>query len=224
MLSMFSAMLFLLGLAVALLQVRSPQMLLLNGYFWAGTFSVGMFAIPPSADTYRMLIVLPAAFLLAAIGLDHGLKSLGAGWPQMRKVYVSVTALILFSLFIFNVWAYYFQFAGRCQYGTDDAPTRFASFLGNYARTLNKEDKTYLLRDDTYFYGSHESVNFLSNRHVITNVPESVDTLQVNQDETIIASPNRIEELRIWADSHPGGELHYEYDCDQTILLAYQFP
>jgi uncharacterized membrane protein len=224
MLSMISAVLFMIGLAVALLQMRSPQMLLLNGYFWAGTLSVGLFAIPPSADTYRMLIVLPAAFLLAAIGLDHGLKSLGVGWPQTRKVYTTITALLLFSLLIFNVWAYYFQFAGRCQYGTDDTPTRFASFLGNYTRTLNKENKTYLLRDDTYFYGSHDSVNFLSNRHIIINVPESADTLQREPDETIIAGPNRIAELRTWADSHPGGELHYEYDCDQTILLAYQFP
>jgi hypothetical protein len=224
MLSLLGAVLFLFGMAVALLQTRSPRMLLLNGYFWAGTFSIGMFAIPPSADTYRMLIVLPAAFLMAAIGLDYGLKSLGVGWPQMRKVYTTATALILFSLLIFNVWAYYFQFAGRCQYGTDDAPTRFASFLGNYARTINKESETFFLRDDTYFYGSHQSVEFLSNHRLITNVSEAVDTLQARPNETIIASPNRIAELRTWADSHPGGELHYEYDCDQTILIAYQFP
>ena len=224
MLSLLGAVLFLFGMAVALVQTRSSQMLLLNGYFWAGTFSIGLFAIPPSADTYRMLIVLPAAFLMAAIGLDYGLKALGMGWPQMRKTYATVTALILVSLLVFNVWAYYFQFAGRCQYGTDDPPTRFASFLGNYARSISKENETFLLRDDTYFYGSHQSVEFLSGHRLITNVPEAVDTLQAKPRETIIASPNRIVELRTWADSHPGGEIHYEYDCDQTILMAYQFP
>lgn len=224
MLSMISAMLFLLGLVVALLQTRSPRILLLNGYFWAGTFSVGMFAIPPSADTYRMLIVLPAAFLLAAIGLDYVLQALGSGWAQNRKVYTTVTALTLSGLLIFNVWAYYFHFAGRCLYGTDDGPTRFSSYLGNYASTINKESETFLLSDAVYSFGTHQSVNFLSGNHPMTNVPEPADTLQVKPDETIIATPNRIAELRAWADSHPGGTLHYEYDCQQTMLLAYQFP
>jgi hypothetical protein len=224
MLSLVSAMLFLLGLAIAFLQTHSPRMLLLNGYFWAGTFSVGMFAIPPSADSYRMLIVLPAAFLLAAIGLDSAFQALGSGWAQNPKVYTTVTALTLSGLLIFNTWAYYFHFAGRCLYGTDDSPTRFASFLGNYARTINKESETYLLSDSVYAYGTHQSVNFLSDNHFMTNIPDPIDVLQVKPDETIIATPNRISELRTWADNHPGGVLHYEYDCQQTILLAYQFP
>ncbi len=225
MLSLVSAMLFLLGLAIILLKMRSPGLLLLNGYFWAGTLSVALFAIPPRADTYRMLIVLPAAFLLAAIGLDHALKAVGAGWLQNRKVYASVTMLVLSSLLIFNVWAYFFNFAGRCLYSDDDnGETRFASYLGNYARTVGRENTTYLLRDDVFFYGSHQSVDFLSDRHPITNVSEPVDTLQVKPNESIIAVPSRIAELRIWADNHPGGELHYSYDCEVPVLLAYQFP
>jgi hypothetical protein len=225
MLSLISATLFLLGLVIALLKMRSPGLLLLNGYFWAGTLSIGLFAIPPSADTYRMLIVLPAALLLAAIGLDHALLAIGAGWGQNRKLYAAITGLILFGLLIFNTWAYFFNFAGRCLYSNDDGgPTRFASYLGNYARTIDKETAAYLLRDNVYFYGSHQSVDFLGNRHLIINVPESVDTLQVKPDETIIAVPSRIVELRTWADNHPGGKLHYEYDCQQTVLLAYQFP
>jgi hypothetical protein len=224
MLSLMSAMLFLLGLALALWKMRSPSLLLLNGYFWAGTLSIGMFALPATADTYRMLIVLPAAFLLAAIGLDRALRALGAGWAQNRKTYTVATGLTLSSLLVFNMWAYYFNFAERCLYSDDDrGQTRFASSLGNYARTIGRENTAYLLSDDTYFYGSHDSVDFLSNRHPIINAPEPVDTLQARPNETIIASPNRIAELRTWADNHPGGELHYRYDCQDTVLLAYQF-
>jgi 4-amino-4-deoxy-L-arabinose transferase-like glycosyltransferase len=224
MLSLISATLFLLGLGIVLWKVRSPGFLLLNGWFWAGTLAIGIFAIPVSADTYRMLLVLPAALFMAAIGFDRALHALGLGWTQARKVYISATALTLFSLLIFNIWAYYFQFAGRCLYGLDDPPTRFASYLGRYASTLDKQNKTYLLSDDTFLYGTHQSVDFLSGKLPIINVPESVDTMQVKPRETIIANLNRIEELRTWADNNPGGVLHYEYDCEQIMLLSYQFP
>ena len=224
MLSLVSATFFMLGLVIILWKVRSPGFLLLNGYFWAGTFSVGLFAIPPSADTYRMLIVLPAAFLIAAIGLNRALQAIGAGWVQNRKIYTAATGLVLVSLLVFNVWAYYFNFASHCLYSDDDSgQTRFASYLGNYARTIAREDTTYLLSAGEFFYGSHHSVDFLSNGLSMINVPESVYTLQPRPNQVIIASPPRIQELRAWADDHPGGELHYEYDCQDTILLAYQF-
>ncbi len=223
MLSLVSAALFLLGLAIVLWKMRSPGFLLLNGYFWAGTLSVGIFAIPPTADTYRMLIVLPAALLFAAIGLDRALRTVGVGWVKDRKTYTTVAAIILSSLLVFNVWTYFFNFAGRCLYSADDGgQTRFASYLGNYARTIGREKTTYLLSDDTFFYGSHDSVDFLSNRRSIINVPEPVDTLQAMPNEIIIASPNRIAELRAWADSHPDGKLEYQYDCDDIVLLTYQ--
>lgn len=225
MLSLISATLFLLGLVIVLWRWRSPGLLLLNGYFWAGTLSVGLFAIPPTADTYRMLIVLPAAFLLAAIGLNHALQAVGAGWSQNRRMYTTVVGLTIAGLLVFNVWAYFFNFAGRCLFSDDDGgATRFASYLGNYARTVGRENTTYLLSDGAYFYGSHQSVDFLSNRHPIINIPDPVDTLQAKPNETIIAVPSRVTELRAWADNHPGGDLHYAYDCDDIVLLAYKFP
>ncbi len=225
MLSLVSAALFLLGLAIALWKMRSPGFLLLNGYFWAGTLSIGLFAIPPYADTYRMLIVFPAALILAAVGLDRALRTVGLGWVKNWKIYTTITALILSSLLVFNAWAYFVNFAGRCLYSDDDSgQTRFSSYLGNYARTISKENTTYLLSEGEFFYGSHHSVDFLSNRHPIINVSEPVDTLQVKPNETIIASPNRIAELRVWADSHPGGDLEYLYDCEDPVLLAYRFP
>jgi 4-amino-4-deoxy-L-arabinose transferase-like glycosyltransferase len=224
MLSLVGAMLFLAGLGIALWQTRSPGILLLNGYFWAGTLAIGIFSIPPSADTYRMLIVLPAVLLLAALGLDGLLRGLGLGWVQSRKAYSAVTAVVLLGLFVFNAWAYYGNFGGLCLYGGDSPPTRFASYLGSYVDSIDRESRVYLLSDQTYFYGSHASVDFLSGKHPINNIKESVDTLSVKPDEAIIASPNRIPELRNWAENHPGGVLHYEYDCQQTILLAYQYP
>jgi hypothetical protein len=132
--------------------------------------------------------------------------------------------LLLCSLMIYNIWAYYFDFAGRCLYGGDDPPTRYASYLGNYAGSLPKNARIYLLSDSIYFYGSHQSVDFLSHNHAFTNVNEAADTLQVKSDTVIIATPNRMEELRNWADAHPGGTLHSDYDCSNNILLSYELP
>jgi hypothetical protein len=224
MFSIISGVLFIIGLGMVLWKLGKPGVLLLNGYFWAGTVAIGIFSISPSADTYRMLIVLPAAMLLAAIGLDGTLQILGFGWPSMRKVYTVATVLTLFSLLVFNIWACYFDFAGRCLYGSDSGPARFASYVGNYVRTVDREGQVYLLSDDVYFYGSHPSVDFLSGLHLITNIKDPVDTVQFRRDETIIASPNRITELKDWANNHTEGQLHYEYDCKQAILLAYKIP
>jgi hypothetical protein len=223
-LSLISGAFFLLGLAIAITRTHSPGYLLLNGYFWAGTIAVGMFSTPLSASSYRMLIVLPAAFLLAAIGLDYALIVLGLGWIKNRVAYIVVVGLTLFSLFVFNIWAYFFTFAGQCLYAQDSGPARFASYLGNYVSTVDLEDNVFLLSDETYIYGSHASVDFLSGGHPIINVFDPVDSLEPTPDQVIIAGPSRIAELRTWADDHPGGDLHYEYDCRNEILLAYEFP
>jgi hypothetical protein len=46
MLTLISAALFLLGLGISLWRIRSTNYLLLNGYFWALTVAIGIFAIP----------------------------------------------------------------------------------------------------------------------------------------------------------------------------------
>lgn len=223
MLSMISASLFLVGLGITLWRVRNPSYLLLNGYFWAATFSVGIFATPPSADSYRMLMAFPAAFIMAALGLDQILEYLGLGWKNTRNAYVFTAATILMSLLVFNLWTYYGDFAGQCRFG-DNLVSRFASYMGTYVKTVSSEDSVYLLSNDQYFYGSHASTDFLTQVRPILNFSDPVDILNLVSGETIIANPDRIPELEIWAHAHPGGQLHYEYDCKTTILLAYRVP
>ncbi|MBE0682410.1 MAG: glycosyltransferase family 39 protein [Anaerolineales bacterium] len=223
MMSMISSTMFLAGAGIALWRIRNPAYLLLNGYFWGATFSIAIFATPPSADSYRMLMALPAAFIMATLGLDQILDLLGLGWKSARNAYVFVVSAILVSLFIFNLWTYYGDFAGRCRFG-GNLVGRFASYLGGYAGTIDNELQVYLLSDSQYFYGSHASTDFLSERRKITNIPDSLDLFNPVSGETIIASPERIPELEAWARAHPGGQLNYRYDCDTTILLAYRVP
>ncbi|MCC7116964.1 MAG: glycosyltransferase family 39 protein [Anaerolineales bacterium] len=212
-----------IGLIVILLRLKNPDYLLLNGYFWGATVSVGVFALPPSADTYRMLMTLPAAFIIVAIGLDETLKLLGLGIHTSRNAYLFATSALLFSLLLYNVWTYYGDFIGRCQFG-GGIGTRFASYLGRYAGAIDNEASVYLLSNEFILYGTHASTDFLSGKRKIINVPEPVDELQAVSGETIIAIPERIDELEAWARLHPGGQLHYNYDCDVPILLAYRVP
>ena len=223
MLDVISSTLFLVGIGVALWRIRNPAYLLLNGYFWGATFSIAMFAIPPSADTYRMLMALPAALIMVILGLDQTLEFLGLGSNTARTVYVFSASAILASLLAFSLWTYYGDFAGQCRFG-GDLPGRFATYLGGYAGSIDNELPVYLLSDDLYFYGSHASTDFLSGKRKITNFPDSIDTLNPVSGETIIANPERITELETWARAHPGGQLQYNYDCTRTILVAYRVP
>ena len=222
-LSFVAAVLFLLGLGYTLLRVRSLDGLLLNGYFWGMTVAVAVFAIPPSADSYRMIVALPAVMIMAGMGLDQVLTQIGLSWTRDRFRYGAVVSIILVGLMTFNLWTYFFDFVGRCRYGGDQQ-TRFASHLGTVVHNLGSEGSIFLLSDATFFYGSHASVDFLTQRRVITNVSEPVESIEAVSGETIIASPPRVEELLQWTRSHPGGTLHYQRDCNAVILLAYQMP
>jgi hypothetical protein len=224
MLTLFTAALFLLGLGLSLWKTASPGYLLLNGYFWAATVAVGVFSIPPSADAYRMLIALPAALIMAAFALDYMLDALGMGWEHWKKGYATIVSAVLISVLIFNIWVYFFDFAGRCRYGSDNPQTRFDSYLGSYLRTTPVEVSIFLLSDNAFSYGTNLTVDFLSNKRAVTNFPDPVDTLVPVSGDIVIANPNRVEELAAWARQHPGGEFHQESDCENKILLVYKLP
>lgn len=222
MISMISSVLFFAGMGIVLWQIRKPAQLLLLGYFWGCIVAIGVFALPPSADTYRVLMALPAAVIMAAIGFDKILEFIGINWNQTKVAYTVTVASILGSLLCFNLWTYYTEFAGQCRFATD-LPGRFGTYLGVQLQNIENENRVYLLSNNLYFYGSHPATYFLDPRPVI-NVPEPLSTLNVISGETLIAPPDRMEELEEWARLHPGGALHYEYDCETEILLSYQVP
>ncbi len=223
MMSVITSVLFLVGLGLSLWRIRKPEYLLLNGYFWGATVSIGVFATPPSADTYRMLMALPAAVIMASLGLDQILELLGLDSKTTRVAYTVSVSAILASLLAFNLWTYYGEFAGKCLF-TGDSAGRFASYLGREVNSVGNELQVYLLSDNTFYYGNHPSAFFLSHSRSIINFSDPIDQLNPVSGETIIAPPSRIPELQVWARAHPGGELHYRYDCEDAILLSYRVP
>ena len=90
--------------------------------------------------------------------------------------------------------------------------------------TVEPGSQIYLLSDDTYFSGSHASTTFLSGQKIITNAPDPIDVVPAVSGDTLIANPNRIQELEAWAHAHPGRKTDFEYDCSNLILFAYRLP
>ena len=223
MLSVITATLFTLGLLYALWRTRDYRYLLLNGWFWSITVAIGLFTLPPGADPYRMLLALPAAMIMAAIGLDLILKALSAPTSQPRRVQIGLAALILVSVALYDARAYYVDFLQQCRYGGDTA-TRFASYLGKYLTTLDRETTVYLLSDEGLRYGTHMSADYLSRSLPVTNVDGPITEIQPDINTAIIAIAPRADELRQWTRDHPGGKLHQEFDCDKLMLVAYWLP
>ena len=222
-LEILTAVLFVLGLGVALARTRDFRYLFLNGYFWAATAAVGLFAIPPTADSYRMLVAVPAALLFAAIGWER-LAALAADTMSNRRLaWNSLVALVAVALVISNLRTYFFDFAGNCRFG-GDVQTRFASYLGNYVRALAPDDRIYLLSSPDIRYGTHSSVDFLSNNRPVTNVDEPAEGLAAVSEQAVVAVAARADELRAWADAHPGGAYREVFDCQQLMLVAYRLP
>jgi 4-amino-4-deoxy-L-arabinose transferase-like glycosyltransferase len=218
-----TSVLFLLGLGYALWRTRDPGYLLLNGYFWSVTLAVGIFSVPPSADSYRMLIALPAAILLAAVGLERLIQVItpwGTGLAAARVLWV---AGLLTATLVLNLRTYFMDFAAQCRYG-GDPQTRFASYLGNYLRTQDRVATLYLLSDGIFRHGTHSSVDFLSRNRPVQNWDAPLADLAPAPGSVIIANPNRAEELKTWTHAHPGGRLHEEVDCQNLMLLAYEMP
>jgi hypothetical protein len=215
--------LFLMGLAFALWRTRDPHFMLVNGYLFAPAVAIGLTAIPPSADSYRMLTALPAAVLLAGVGLEELMRVLTLPGTAGAKVRVGLSGLLLLAISLLNLKTYFVDFAGRCRYG-GDPQTRFASYLGEYLRSLDPSDEVFLLSDEVFQYGTHGSVDFLSGGLAVQNFPNHVQQLRIAPGRVVIASPPRINELREWIEDNPGGTAVLEHDCTDPILMGYRLP
>jgi hypothetical protein len=222
-LSVITGALFIVGLIYSLYRTRQPRFLLMNGYIIAPAVAIGLTAVPPDADSYRMLIALPAAILLAAVGLEEFLGLTSLANTVGRNSRNLIVGLIIVSMAVLNLKSYFIDFASRCRYGGDDV-TRFASYLGNYLRQVDRSATTYLLSDQTFMYGTHGSVDFLSGGLSVTNVPGDAEDLDETPNMVVIAVPTRVDELRQWAKENPGGKLDLEYDCSKLMLGAYRLP
>ncbi len=223
MIDVITATLFTLGLLYALWHTRDYRYLLLNGWFWSLTIAIGVFSLPPNSDSYRMLMTFPAVMIMAAMGLELIGKALTAAARNPHLAEIGLAVLILMTIMLYNTRAYYVDFLQQCRFG-GDSRTRFASYLGKYLGTLDRETTVYLLSNEGQRYGTHPSVDFLSKSLPVHNVDGPVTDIQPDINTAIIAIESRADELRQWTRNYPGGKLRQEFDCGNLMLLAYWLP
>jgi hypothetical protein len=155
--------------------------------------------------------------------MEHLLTVFAPEGPARSFLRPAATVGLLIAVAALNLRTYFFDFAAQCRYG-GDPQTRFASYLGNYLRRYNPETTIYLLSDDVFRYGTHSSVDFLTRSLPVINWDEPVDALTPVPDSVIVANPNRADELKAWAEAHPGGQQQLEFDCENLMLRAYRMP
>jgi hypothetical protein len=220
-LDLVTAVLFVVGTFLALRRTRDPKILLLNGWFWSGVVAVSIFAIPPSADAYRLFMVLPAMCVLAALGWAH-ITSLAErlAFVQRRTVVAWSVVMVLFVAGL-NLKTYFIDFGRTCVYGGQTFTSRRASLLGDYLHAQPAFDQAYLLSDD-FAYGIFPSTDYLSGSIPVTNLSAPFTSIDAHGSTLFIIVPSREPERVAVSNFAPGGTSTRITDCGKLMFLAYR--
>ncbi len=240
-LDFITAVLFLVGVLIALRRTREPRFLLLNGWLWSGVFSLSVFAIPAAADSYRLLMVLPAMCVMAALGWEYILSltkqvadanaaPLAAPSTAFHSAQdaPATTAQTLWSLALivviaaFNLKVYYLDFGRSCQYMNDDPVARGWSLIGDYLREHRPIDQAFMLGNEVFHYGTHPSVDYMSGSMPMTNILEPFTTVDGHGNLVFVFSPDRVADLDEVQAFAPGGEVTRVFDCGRLSFVGYE--
>jgi hypothetical protein len=231
-----TGVLWVIGLALALWRTRSPRMLLLNGWFWGGVVALGVVTIPPSTYHYRLLVVLPAACILAALALETACNWLARlplvatlQHPYARDVGIGTLVVLILIIGRLNFATYYETFASSCVY--HGPATRQAGLLGNALHPLPRDTTVVVLPNEYGFrYGPQLSVDFLSGRMTIRNIDAPLGAVRPSEFTgelvgglVVAAVPERRAELtqvRAW---FPDGVQQSILDCGKEALVLYEW-
>lgn len=217
----FTAALFLIGLAYALLHVLDERYLLLNAWFWASVVS-GAITIGINNFSYRILIVAPVLCLLAAIGVSKLLELAERALRYPRALGYAAAVVVLLASVGLNVRAYWLDWVPTCTY--QDPATRFASKLGQYLWTAPSNSQIYLFGAPFVSYGVHPSLIYMSHSIPVQNVDTPVtnfNTLQADPTTPLIFafSPPRAGELDRVEHAFPGGTRIDIPDCSGPVVV-----
>jgi hypothetical protein len=221
-LDMMTAILFGIGVFLALLRTRDPRIMLLNGWFWSGVVAIGVFSIPATADSYRLLMVLPAICVLAALGWAY-ITSLAERLAKVELRMVILSSVILLALVAaLNLKIYFIDFGRSCLYGGINYSTRRGSLLGDYLRVQPAFEQGYLLQTDNFYYPVHLSTDYLSGSIPLINLPSPFVGPDTRGSTIFIIPPLREYERVEVSRFAPGGQFTRVTDCGELMFLAYR--
>ncbi|HEY7369142.1 MAG TPA: glycosyltransferase family 39 protein [Thermoanaerobaculia bacterium] len=218
-----TAIFFLLGLALAIARPREPGNLTVAVVLCSLTALIGFFALPPSADSYRMIIVFPAVMICAALGIDGLFGAFGLNLPGRSRSLALAASLLFLPVAAANLHAYFGRFAGRCLFWGDPA-SRIPSHLGRHLHAVPPDVVVFLLSDEHLRQGANPSLDFLSGDRRVRNWSAPAWMLAPKRDVLLVAAPSRVDELESWARENPGGSLERQYECRKLLFATYRPP
>ncbi len=222
---------FVLGLAHSIAHTVDRRFLLLNVMFFL-TGGFGQVAlVEPEHDVYRILVIVPIAAIMAAVAL-HKLLEQGVGINvRGQSLPAIIIALFLLTASVTNINYYFREWAGSGSY--PDPATRQAFVMGRYLGTLDRDYKAYLFGTDSFKYGIHPSVDFLSGKMPVMNVSQplagGLSFVDRTHSAVFIFVPQRENELSVVRQYFPGGTRRELLDSDnwantKPVLITYEVP
>ncbi|HET92370.1 MAG TPA: hypothetical protein ENN99_16770 [Chloroflexi bacterium] len=224
-LDVVSGAFFLVGLLWATVRARWPGNGLLLLWFWLALI-LGWVLTENPPSSQRLLIIAPAAALLASLGLSWlvtlGRRLLDVGGREPRAFWTGIAAMLLGVAAVLNLHYYFVIYTPMRVYGNPTAEV--GTKLGRY---LSQQENDY----PVYFYGApYMYWDFGTLRYMARGV-EGVDVPPVGEEDApapdvsrgaqFVILAERLDELEIVRRRYPGGSELVEYsDPDGRVLYV----
>lgn len=211
-----TAILFWLGLALALTRLRQfPEVALLI-WFGVGILLAGVLTID-APNGPRLIVLVPAIYCLAGLVVQYLMQLLAQIWPRQQKPLgvILAGALAVCTLYL-NFTTYFVQFNRiRPNLGQISIATEIAS--------AGQTERAYLLGTPNYFV-EHGTVRFVARGVEKFNIAQEGDLQQLLSQQTpqkgvlIVALPNHLADLEQIAADLPNGTREAHYDLQGNAL------
>lgn len=227
-LSFFPALFFVLGLGVAVWQLRQPRHFWLVIWWLVTVVFAGILLLMPPAS-HRFLVAMPAVCLLAASSFVWlGQKFADSFHLTNRQWFPILIGLVL--LFAINDLSFYF---GKYRAGNTfgDRNSEIAARVADYLNSLEGNSWT------AYFYGAPNiyidfpTIPFLTRDfqpdvNLYDAIEQGVPAIAPNvQNLVFIFTPERAPEITILQAAFPTGELRtFEGKYANPLFYAYEVP
>ena len=224
MLDLWTAVPFALGLVYALWRAFDERFLLLNAWFWSAVIGGQVLVLNPDISAYRIMIVMPAVVILAAVGWFKLVDSAARVLTRNRYLWGTLTMAFIALVAYVNLSYYWLDFAPNCKY--EDKGTRVPSLMGSYLGTLDRDYRGYLYGEPWLFYGTHPSVDYLSGSLPVQNVRAAqagtVNFVDRTHKAVFMFVPEQVKTASPAVEqAFPGGHWAEIKDCGTPVLYTY---
>ena len=224
-LSFLPSIFFVFGVAYAGFRWRDRRLMLL--LLWmVVTLLVGgaLTTDPPFAP--RLVVVIPAACILVALGAWKVLKFLGilGGYPEVLTA--TLAAVIVGVMMLGDVRFYFGEYARKAYF--TDTNTEIATLAGQYLAELGSDYTVYFFGPPR-MYVDFASIVYIAGRKVGVDVMEPLpphqrpQMVQGDRHLVFIFLPERLSELETVREFFPDGEeIHFDGRFGNDLFTLYR--